>query len=494
MKTNSSIITIILILILFSLNSCGGLFRKTDFISPKDGFIALDNEIILENGEVEQRMKYAYPRQLIVQKKGCKSYYSVWSADKYNGWGDIELFLIPIATGVVFKVTDNSDRPFLAGYVVNAWTVLAGLIDKINGPLVDRKFVYNMEEYPNLDHFKSHFKITNCKQDSVLFTGNDIKEELMDSTKTWMNGFIDELGVLETEELNITGYSDFNINADILTVNQVELPMRRQDKKITMTALQVKYEVLDKLGKVVLDTTIQSQSGQFINQHASEYSLHDALDYNVLYLFKSKGVQSLVAYSLEQNNTDYFNSETERSIVQNLTYQNLSNSIYKLETPYGFAPVVPITADGAAAISYHSYDLVDSLSIITPRGDTLKNRVVLEKSILKDYVIIQLNEPTPVHFPIANFLTNSDTLENGVAVQSVGYDIDYDALMMDRSSVFSEHTENEYPVYQIDASSHGMVYPAILSRDGYLLGFVTRSVKSRNVEGISFFRPMVNIP
>jgi hypothetical protein len=309
-----------------------------------------------------------------------------------------------------------------------------------------------------------------------------------------MNDFINELGALETEELSITGYSDFNIRADLLKVNQVELPMRKQKEKMTMTWLTIHYQILDKFGEEVFDTTIQSKSGQFIGYNASNYSYHDALDYNVLYLFKSEALQNLARKVENVSNTVYYEPSIKGELPQVLSYQNLSNSIYKLETPYGFSPVVPITADGAAAISYHSYDLVDSLSIITPKGDTLKNSVVLEKSLLKDYVIIQLNQSTPVHFPIANFLSNKDILENGVTVQSVGFDIDYDALMMDRWNVFSEHTENEYPVYQIDASSHGMIYPAVFSTEGHLLGFVTRSVKSRNVEGISFFRPMVDVP
>ena len=494
MKINNLAVGSLMFVLLFVLNSCGRFFRETNFKAPENGIIALDNEVVLENGQVEKRHVKYYPIQVTVLKEGCKSHYSVWYANKYNGWADIELFLIPIGTGVVFKILDVSDRPFLAGYLVNAWTVFGGLKDKVNGPLVDRDFDYDLEEYPKLDDFKSHFRVINCSQNNGLIFRDNLDLELRDSTKMWMNDFIDELGVLETEELNITGFSDFNINADLLVVNQAESSMRRQKEKITETSLIIHYQILDKLGEELLDTTIVSQSGQFIGENASNYSFHDALDYNVLYLFKSESVQNLSSKVENVSNSVYYNPKIRDESSQVFSYQKLSNSIYKLETPYGFAPIIPITADGVAAISYHAYNLADSLKVTSPKGDTLRNIEILEKSLLKDYVIVKLNQSTPVHFPIANLLSNGDTLENGIAVQSVGYDIDYDALMIDRWNVFSEHTENKCPVYQIDASSHGMIYPAVFSTEGHLLGFVTRSVKSRNVEGISFFRPIVNIP
>ena len=76
-------------------------------------------------------------------------------------------------------------------------------------------------------------------------------------------------------------------------------------------------------------------------------------------------------------------------------------------------------------------------------------------------------------------------------ITAIGFAKYIDALAMVEGNMSAKRMEKEYPLYQLDIGISNMVYPALFSSDGYLLGFVARTVKSRSAEGISFYRPLL---
>ena len=76
-------------------------------------------------------------------------------------------------------------------------------------------------------------------------------------------------------------------------------------------------------------------------------------------------------------------------------------------------------------------------------------------------------------------------------IVSVGFNQYIDVLAIIEGKMNSERLEDDYAIYQLDLNVSDLLYPAVFSRDGQLLGFVSRTVDTRTVEGVSFFRPLI---
>jgi hypothetical protein len=472
---------IMIVCVAFFCISCGNLFRQTWFDAPKDGLIAIDNEIECLNGK-SVRLRATYPQQVEIQQDGYKTQYGIWYSNKGNYWTFIELIVIPVGTGAVLKVA--YDQPFVGGLLVTWWSILGGLIDAANGPITSVNWKYEMVKLPDYSFAESNIRIMEVEHCPAV-------EQYEDSTATWMNSFCEEVGFTDEDNLDISGYSDFHIYSNVLSYNLKYTEMRRQKKSYKEMTLGVNYRIVDKFGTELIDTTIIAHSGQFLDSFSDEYCYRDALDYSMLYLLTSERVKSI----FKNEATDEVKSEYLQVSDQTnqMNYEHLTNSIYKVHTEFGLAPLIPIAENGLAALSHHAYDIAneDGLIIISPTGDTIQEYKIVEESFTQDYVLVKLEEPFEHFFTTNDASTmNTDELAR-FNITSVGFNQYIDILNAIDGKVNGERMEDDYTMYQLDLNVSDLLYPAIFSEQGQLLGFVSRTIDTRTVEGVSFFRPLI---
>lgn len=459
--------------------SCGKLFRKTWFEAPEDGLVAIDHKVKCENGG-RKVIKHYHPSQVEVQSKGYKTKYGVWYCDKRNYWTFIELVVIPLGAGTAAQISDDS---FFFGVAMTWSVILAGLIDAANGPINGANWKYDLVKLPDYSLAESNVKVMDVEHCPAVM-------EYEDSTAKWMNSFCEEVGFTDDDDLDISGYTDFHIYSKVLSysLKNTEIPRKRQSYK-EMT-LGVNYKIVDKFGKEIIDTTIVAQSGQFLNSFSEKYCYRDALDYSMLYLLSNERVKSLFQNEATAEVSSKYLQPSEQ--VNQMSYDNLSASIYKVQTEFGSAPLVPIADNGLAALSHHAFDLADDdLIIVSPQGDTIKEYTVLEESFTQDYVLIKLYVPFDKVFPVNNASTIKTDEMTRFNITSVGFNQYIDVLNAIEGKVNAERIEDNYIMYQLDLNVSDLLYPAIFSEEGQLLGFVSKTIDTRNVEGVSFFRPLI---
>ncbi|NOQ75438.1 MAG: hypothetical protein GQ574_25740 [Crocinitomix sp.] len=459
--------------------SCGKLFRKTWFEAPKDGLVAIDHTVRCEDGK-RANLKMYGPQQVETQRKGYKTQYGVWYCDKRNYWTFIELFVIPVGAGTAAQIADDS---FFFGVAMTWSVILAGLIDAANGPITSMNWKYDLVKLPDYTLAESNITVMDVEHCTAV-------AEYEDSTAKWMSSFCEEVGFTDEDDLDISGYSDFHIYGNVKSYNLQLTQMPRRKGTYKEMTLGVNYKIIDKFGAQVIDTTIVASSGQFLNSMSEKYCYRDALDYTMLYLLSSPTVKSALQNKEEnQAVSEYFQDSEE---VNNLSYDNLTASVYKVHTEFGLAPLIPIAKNGLAALSHHAYDLAeDSLIIISPKGDTIKDYEILEESFTQDYVLVKTNETFEKFFSVNNASTMKTDKMARFGVTSVGFNQYLDILQGIEGKVNGERIEDNYTMYQLDLNVSDLLYPAIFSNEGQLLGFVSRTIDTRTVEGVSFFRPLI---
>lgn len=460
--------------------SCGKLFRKTWFEAPEDGLVAVDHRVQCENG-ARTIVSYSNPNQVEVQRKGYKTQYGVWYCDKRNYWTFIELVGIPLTGGLVSKFA--ADGPFIVGVGITWPVILAGLVDAANGPITSANWHYDLVKLPDYSSAESNITVMDVEHCTAV-------AEYEDSTAKWMNSFCEEVGFTDDDDLDISGYSDFHIYGEVLSYNLQVTEMRRKRRSYKEMTLGVNYKIVDKFGTQVIDTTIIAHSGQFLDSFSEKYCYRDALDYSMLYLLSNTRLKSILENKQDNLVTSEHFQASEQ--VSDLTYDNLTESIYKVHTEFGLAPLIPIAENGLAALSHHAYDLAeDSLIIISPKGDTIKGYEILEESFTQDYVLVKTNETFEKFFSTSNASKVKTDEMARFNVTSVGFNQYLDILNAIEGKVNGERLEDGYTMYQLDLNVSDLLYPAIFSEDGHLLGFVSKTIDTRTVEGVSFFRPLV---
>lgn len=279
--------------------SCGRMNNTSIFYAPERGVVSLDHEVKARNGE-EELIRFTGIQQIEVQQEGGKTVYEVWYAKRWNYWSDIELFLIPVGTGMLLKY--SLDQSFVSSLRFNWWIILVGIIDKTEGKLVNKHIEIQPKHYPEFTSVRSHLQLVGLsinekgtfhhyQSDRAYHKQKPQETEAYNFTQTFghdsvyqcLNSFYNELGISSKTEDEITGYTDYQLYASIVNSRKHEVKINR-DYSWKSIDLEIHYLLLDNKGQHILDTLIKSSSGQFLNRYPDAYCIKDALDYSTLQL------------------------------------------------------------------------------------------------------------------------------------------------------------------------------------------------------------------
>ncbi len=495
----------LLVAISIAFSGCGAYTDGTTFYSPPGGQISVDHKVVIPSGGNKKVRFSGTPTQLEVQQPGFKTKYVVWRKSRFNYWTGFELVILPIASALIVAV-DDEFIPHAIG--ISTGSFLFGLGNLVYGKLVAKEMKFDLTPFVKTDDFKSSLSLADL---NISPSASNGQKKYYDSEKKyvkgkyrdlqeietapfmseyqlshWTKSMLTELNLIDTNELNLSRYEDYQlyVNVSAFELHEIELKKKKAFKQAT---LHIDYKMYGENGQLMIDTTIVSKSGQFLASYPNEYCAHDALDYSILQFLSSKKVSGLLSEdTILPMNSNYIDAEKE--VSKKLSYEELQQTLFRLSTNVGESVAMPISKEGHIIVSKHALDLTDSLIIVAPNGDTLKNVQILEESYLKDYAILKID------FPITNPISIKTVDENYIktleAVYAVGFHGKFGSLVQAKGMMSAQRNENSYPIYQLDIKSKDLLYPMIFSESGHLLGFVARTVDNREVEGVSFFRPI----
>lgn len=500
--------SLFLLMLIGIFSSCGTTFNNSRFTAPENGLVAMSGKIIAQDGEGTQPFKYAknQPKQLEVQRPGHKTLYTVWYASRPNVVGLTYALITPAAVGILAAA--GAEDPYLG---LATWPItFSGLIDLINTPrMVEKRNVaFQLTELPRFSEIKS----------SVSFERFYLDTAEIEITKSWykspkklikklaydsihydyfssfgegwgvdrMNAYCYKLGLIDTNELNLSKYQDLAVYA---TLKDYDFRSAKVDKSHTVKTLSmdIHYKVLNECGKAILDKTVTSNSGLFLADYPNDYLFQDALDYNLGLLFK----EDVMVKAIENDpSCDHPTLPIEITANTNadIDYEEWSKQCLKVETPFGSGIAIPVGKDGIVAMSHRVLDLTTELAFTHQGSEKKYTGEVIAESLQKDYAFVQIDSTFEKVFNVAQ--TPSDIATIRPKAKAVGYAHGVNVFSQVNGKVNVIRSEHDYPLYQLDIDANLLYYPAIFNDQNELIGFVATSLKSYNVEGISFFRPI----
>jgi hypothetical protein len=490
------------------LSSCGAIGNKTIFRAPESGVVALSGKIIAKEGHASTKVKYVKnnPKQIEIQQPGYKTQYKIWTATKSNRWAIAE-FGVPFVGGLYGKSAKG--KPFLRALSSFSAFFVFSAYDKIGAPKIAPKYLqFDLTRLPKFDTIMSSISVerlyldtNNIKTSAFWYKNfkNYKKRAVIDSSSTnyfnsfsegWaldkMNDFCNYLELYDPEELNLSKYRDYNIYAKLVDyrVNYIYLDKINTGK---FMELAIEYTIKNGCGETVHIENISSKSGQFLIAYSNDYVFNDAVDYSLTKLLSNPKVSRLIEN--KSSCTENYTLDEQSTYKERLSYEEISAKCFNIKTPYGTGVGIPVGKNGLVAVSHRILDLADTLELFHPDVSKKYNAEVVKESLIKDFAILKIDTLFDQVFDLGSLSVDKSEAERNVL--AVGYTSTLEAFSVTDGILNVSRSEQDYPLQQLDIDASIMFYPAVFDKDMRLLGFIATSLKSHNVEGISFMRPII---
>ena len=306
------------------------------------------------------------------------------------------------------------------------------------------------------------------------------------SSRRRMNQFLARIGVYDSTELRFGHYDHFTIFSTIesYTVQEVKMPTNNYWKTLQMN---VRFRVMNQEGGQAANVVLSCQSGKYFRGAAIEYLFYDALEDGTIQLLEN-GILKEAMLSDNMVESDITTDAFEEALIQGTPVTDWSvgvASMWYLPTDYGNAVCIPVGEQGLLAVSHRGVDFGDSLLVTNPEGDELQ-ATVLRAFPKQEFALIKVSTTFDRVIPVK--MNNAGSI--GQTVFALGYETYLDEIMLTKGVVNAERDHRGANLYQIDAECSSLFYPAVFNEDGYLVGFVTRSISSAAYSGISFYAPI----
>ena len=314
---------------------------------------------------------------------------------------------------------------------------------------------------------------------------DDINERTLTSRS---NLLLEQIGATNNGSIHISHYNEYTITAQIESIEVLRGNFYKYRPDFIKFNIVTDFTVVNPRGDTVLKRSISSSSGHFFENKYNKnyYMLVDALDYAVIDLLNDKKLRFLLI------NKDIPSVEAPSS--NNLVINNVNTSIASIQNVYEDyytlnagndtlkSICLPISKDGILIASSYALNYSNELAVYD--RDSNKYEIEILKEIPgKEIAFIKIDKEFETVFSIAQ----NNTPERGeTPIYAVGFESYFDELLVTQGVISAIRSYENSPFYQIDASCQNQIFPFVLNEKAEIIGILTKSLLSGDVEGISF--------
>lgn len=302
-------------------------------------------------------------------------------------------------------------------------------------------------------------------------------------TISQLNSFLKDIGANDPNSLRYTYYRDYTIYGHVKKVKLHQIIAFR-NPQVKYFEITSNYKLKNKFGDTVIDTLITSKSDLFFHYRSTEKLFYDAMEYGILGLMKSQHVldkinstEKLVREKDIVKRKELFNYNKKASI----NLENINKLSYYVKFGDQKSIGLPIKENGLLAFSKTATDIPDSLYVYNHKGDSVLAKPYFEMTT-NELMILKTEQKFDTYFQLSEAKMNI-----GDECILAGFDRYFNTTILSKGIIGAKRDQENHPVYQIDAESSHMIFPAVISRSGKLYGFISGNMDSYDVNSIAFF-------
>ena len=476
-------------ILLFS--SCSGLFKtKSVNIIADDSTTVYVNEYNLGKSSSKIKLKdYGYRDiKYEYKKEGYYNKTGILYPSKHNPGIWITLFnplnfISPVFTLATLFEYNGYHKRFeknweleMEKFPIAADSLLEMNFSRID---VDESFEFTTNYYSSVRKWKNNKSQTNRLSNTVQKTIHLNHTEFESYSK--LNYFMEEMKLKSEESIQLINYKDYNIQCKLVKLDQNVVKLYK-NTPFTYYNMSFHYIVKDKYGRVIYDGVVTGISDQYFETTDISTIFYDGFKYSTLELMKTPEIQSILnkkTTTVEKPKSSVF--EIPPSSPPTIdSIPSMAHYLYRHDKKI---IGLPISKDGLIAFSKSAvlFHDNDSLFVYNAKGDSAYAVPHLEMAS-NEFVVLKTDLKFDNYFSL-----NSGKLEIGNETLLIGYDREFNTVIMSKGIISAERKQSRTKVYQIDAEANYMIYPIVLSKEGKINGFISRKLDSYKINSISFF-------